>query len=168
MYSKFKVKKGTGTYSDTIEAFGLANLLNEIQNRAELNRPKLWIEDKGLYYELTSKPEIQLEQIQGLSYFPLFQYVVRDASETFDENYFDYPKQDALKKERRSLIQKAYQEYTGKEKAEQLRQRLTEIDRIYSEEKFIDPHLDVYSQVATNNNFEVFKKLYNNFYLILL
>ena len=88
-----------------------------------------------------------------------------DASETFDENYFDYPKQDALKKERRSLIQKAYQEYTGKEKAEQLRQRLTEINRIYSEEKFIDPHLDVYSQVATKNNFEVFKKLYNNFYL---
>ena len=165
MYSTFKVKKRTGTYSDTIEAFGLANLLNEIQNRTELNRPKLWIKDKGLFYELTSKPEIKLEQIQKLSYFPLFQYVVRDASETFDENYFDYPKQDALKKERRSLIQKAYQEYTGKEKAEQLRQRLTEINRIYSEEKFIDPHLDVYSQVATKNNFEVFKKLYNNFYL---
>ena len=165
MYSKFKVKKGTGTYSDTIEAFGLANLLNEIQIRTDLNRPKLWIEDKGLYYELTSRPEIQLEQIQKLSYFPLFRYVVRDASETFNENYFDYPKQDALKKERRSQMQKAYQEYTGKEKAEQLRRRLTEINRIYSEEKFIDPHLDVYSQVATNNNFEVFKKLYNNFYL---
>jgi hypothetical protein len=52
MYSKFKVKKGTGTYSDTIEAFGLANLLNEIQSRTELNRPKLWIEDNGLFYEL--------------------------------------------------------------------------------------------------------------------
>lgn len=164
MYSKFKVKKGTGTYSDTIETFGLANLLNEIQNRVELNRPKLWIEDKGLYYELTSKPEIQLEQIRKLSYFPLFQYVVRDTSETFDENYLDYPLQDTLKKERRSLLQKAYQEFTGKEKAEQLRLRLKEIDRIYSEEKFIDPHLDVYSQVTTNNNFEVFKKLYNNFY----
>jgi hypothetical protein len=165
MYSTFKVKKRTGTYSDTIEAFGLANLLNEIQNRTELNRPKLWIKDKGLFYELTSKPEIKLEQIQKLSYFHLLQNFFRDASETFDENYFDYPKQDALKKERRSLIQKAYQEYTGKEKAEQLRQRLTEINRIYSEEKFIDPHLDVYSQVATKNNFEVFKKLYNNFYL---
>ena len=164
MYSKFKVKKGTGTYSDTIEAFGLANLLNEIQNRVELNRPKLWIEDKGLYYELTSKPEIQLEQIRKLSYFPLFQYVIRNTLETFDENYFDYPLQDALKKERRSLLQKAYQEFTGKDKAEKLKLRLKEIDRIYSEEKLIDPHLDVYSQVTTNNNFEVFKKLYNNFY----
>ena len=165
MYSTFKVKKLTGTYSDTIEAFGLANLLNEIQKRVEIVRPKLMVEDKGLYYEITVKPEIQLEQIGKLSYFPLFQYVVRDTSERFDENYFDYPLQDALKKEKRSLIQKAYQEFSGKERAEELRFRLKEIERIYSEEKFIDPHLDVYSQVVTNNNFEVFKKLFNNFYL---
>lgn len=162
MYSKFKVKKGTGTYSDTIEAFGLANLLNEIQSRTELNRPKLWIEDKGLFYELISKPEIQLEQIQELSYFPLFQYVVRDSSETFDENYFDYPKQLDLKKERQELIQKAYKEFAGKDKSDQLKQKLKEIERIYSEEKKIFPELDVYSQVITPNNFVGFDKLYRN------
>jgi hypothetical protein len=162
MYSKFKVKKETGTYSDTIEAFGLANLLNEIQSRTELNRPKLWIEDKGLFYELTSKPEIQLEQIQELSYFPLFQYVVRDSSETFDENYFDYPKQRDLKKERQELIQKAYKEFAGKDKSDQLKQKLKEIERIYSEEKKIYPELDVYSQVITPNNFVGFDKLYRN------
>lgn len=162
MYSTFKVKKATGTYSDTIEAFGLANLLNEIQSRAELNRPKLWIEDKGLFYELTSKPEIQLEQIQELSYFPLFQYVVRDSSETFDENYFDYPKQRDLKKERQELTQKAYKEFAGKDKSDQLKQKLKEIERIYSEEKKIYPELDVYSQVITPNNFVGFDKLYRN------
>jgi len=162
MYSKFKVKKGTGTYSDTIEAFGLANLLNEIQSRTELNRPKLWIEDKGLFYELTSRPEIQREQIQELRYFPLFQYVVRDSSETFDETPFDYPKQRDLKKERQELIQKAYKEFTGKDKSDQLKQKLKEIERIYSEEKKIYPELDVYSQVITPNNFVGFDKLYRN------
>jgi hypothetical protein len=162
MYSKFKVNKGTGTYSDTIEAFGLANLLNEIQNRLELNRPKLWIEDKGLYYELTSKPEIQLEQILKLSYFPLFQYVVRDISETIDENYFDYPKQRDLKKERQELTQKAYKEFAGKDKSVQLKLKLREIERIYTEEKFISPKLDVYSQVITPNNIVGFDKLYRN------
>ncbi|KOH44032.1 hypothetical protein NC99_30250 [Sunxiuqinia dokdonensis] len=125
----------------------------------------MWIEDKGLYYELTSRPEIQLEQIRKLSYFPLFQYVVRDTSETFDEDYFDYPKQRDLKKERQELTQKAYKEFTGKDKSGQLKLKLREIERIYSEEKFISPQLDVYSQASTNNNFEVFKKLYNNFYL---
>ncbi len=162
MYSTFKVKKNTGTYSDTIEAFGVANLLNEIQSQANLNWPRLLFEDKGLYYEITSKPEIQIEQIKGLTYFPFFQYVIRDINETFKENYFDYPKQRDLKKERQELVQKAYKEFAGKEKSEQLKQRLKEIERIYSEEKKIFPELDVYSQVITPNNFVGFDKLYRN------
>ncbi|MDN5292234.1 MAG: hypothetical protein PWQ06_2473 [Anaerophaga sp.] len=162
MYSTFKVKKTTGTYSDSLEAFGLANLLNDIQSRAELPHAKLLIEDKGLYYEITSKPEIQLDQIKELSYFPLFQYVIRDTSETFDENYFDYPKQRDLKKERQELTQKVRNEFAGKDKSGLLKQKLKEIERIYSEEKFISPQLDVYSQVITPNNFVGFDKLYRN------
>ncbi len=162
MYSTFKVKKGTGTYTDTIEAFGLANLLNEIQNRAELSRPKLWIEDKGLYLERISEPEIQIEHINRLTYFPFFQYAIRDVSETFEENYFDYPKQRELKKERQELTQKAYKEFAGKDKALQLKARLSVIERIYDEEKYISPQLDVYSQVITPNNFVGFDKLYRN------
>ena len=162
MYSTFRVKKSTGTYSDTIEAFGLANLLNEIQSQAKLNWPRILIDDKGLYYEIISKPEIQIEQINRLTYFPFFQYVIRDAKETFEENYFDYPKQRELKKERQELTQKAYKEYPGKDKAQQLKARLSEIERIYEEEKCIFPQLDVYSQVITPNNFIGFDKLYRN------
>jgi len=162
MYSTFRVKKGTGTFSDTIEAFGLANLLNEIQGRANLLKSKLWIEDKGLYYEITLKPEISIENINGLSYFPFFQYVIRDTSETFEENYFDYPKQRTLKKERQELTQKAYKEFPGKDKARLLKVRLSEIERIYEEEKYISPQLDVYSQIITPNNFVGFDKLYRN------
>ena len=162
MYSTFRVKKGTGTYSDTIEAYGLANLINEIQSRAGLSRPKLWIEDKDLYYEITSKPEIQFEHINGLSYFPFFQYVIRDVTEMFDENPFNYPQQRDLKKERQELTQKAYKEFAGKDKALQLKSRLKEIERIYEEEKYISPQLDVYSQVITPNNFVGFDKLYRN------
>lgn len=162
MYSTFRVKKNTGTYSETIEAFGLANLINEIQSRGNLLRPKLWIEDKGLYYQITSKPEISVVHVNGLSYFPLFQYAIRDASETFEGNYFDYPKQRELKKERQDLVQKAYKEFSGKEKAELLKKRLKEIEKIYTDDKYISPQLDVYSQVITPNNFVGFDKLYKN------
>lgn len=162
MYSIFRVKKATGTYSDTIEALGLANLLNEIQSRVGLSHPKLWIDDQGLYYELTLKPEIQLEHIYKLNYFPFFQYVIRDINETFEENYFDYPKQRDLKKERQELIQKAYKEFAGKDKALILKTRLNEIQRIYQVDKYISPQLDVYSQVITPNNFVSFDKLYRN------
>jgi hypothetical protein len=41
MYSTFKVKKKSGTYSDTIEAFGLANLLHEIKSRANVPPSKI-------------------------------------------------------------------------------------------------------------------------------
>jgi len=162
MYSTFKVKKQTGTYSDAIEAFGLANLLNEIQSRAQLTHRKIWIEDKGLYYELTSKPEINVNHIDELKYFPFFKYVTRNTSETFDEDYFDYPKQRELKKERTALIQKAYSEFAGKEKAVQLKDRLKAIEKIYTDDKYISPQLDVYSQIITPNNFVGFDKLYKN------
>ena len=162
MYSLFQVKKRTGTYSDTIEAFGLANLLNELQSRLNLPRPKLLIEDKGLYYEIISKPEITSEDIFRLGYFPFFQYVARQSTETFEEDYFDYPLQRKYKKERQEFIQKAYKEFSGKEKAQLLRKRLNKIDQIYSEEKHINPELDVYSQIVTNNNFTGFDKLYKN------
>ena len=162
MYSTFRVKKGTRTYSDTIEAFGLANLLNEIQSRAELPHSKLWIEDKGLYYEIIPKPEITIQLINRLTYFPFFQYVIREFAETFEEGYFDYPKQRDLKKERQELVQKAYKEFAGKDKAPQLKIRLSEIERIYEVDKYISPQLDVYSQVITPNNFVGFDKLYRN------
>lgn len=164
MYSIFRVKKKSGTYSDTIEAFGLANLINEIQYRANLKRPKLQIEDKGLYYEITSNPEIALEDIGKLSYFPLFQYVIRTSSETFEEEYFNYPLQREYKKERQELIQSLYKDFSGKEKGQLFKERLQRIDEIYEVEKYISPKLDVYSQIVTNNNFISFDKLYKNLY----
>lgn len=162
MYSNFKVKKVTGTYSDTIEAFGLANLINEIQSRLNLKRPKLYIEDKGLYYEVTSQPEISLEAIELLEYFPLFQYVIRKSKDSFNEPCFDYEQQRKLKKEKQELVQTAYKEFKGKEKAQLLKDKLEQIEKIYTEEKYISPQLDVYTQIATNNNFTGFEKLYQS------
>lgn len=43
-----------------------------------------------------------------------------------------------------------------------MKQKLKEIERIYSEEKKIYPELDVYSQMITPNNFVGFDKLYRN------
>lgn len=43
-----------------------------------------------------------------------------------------------------------------------MKQKLKEIERIYSEEKKIHPELDVYSQIITPNYFVGFDKLYRN------
>lgn len=162
MYSNFKIKKVTGTYSDTIEAFGLANLLNEIQSRLNIRRPKLVLEDKGLYYEVICQPEISLQEIKSLTYFPIFQYVIRESKDSFNEPCFDYEQQRKLKKEKQELVQAAYKEFKGKEKAQLFKDKLAEIEKIYTKEKYISPQLDVYTQIATNNNFTGFEKLYQN------
>ncbi len=162
MYSTFKVKKKAGTYSDTIEAFGLTNLLHEIQSRANLPRPKLWIEDKGGHYELSVTPEITDDVLKAIAYFPLFKYVIRNTGDTFKEDYFDYPLQRLYKKERQELVQSAYKEFKGKEKVQLLKDRLKQIEKVYTEEKYISPQLDVYAQIVTNNNYTGFEKLYQN------
>lgn len=164
MYEIFKVKKDTGTYSDAIEAFGLMNLLKEIQSRLELKKPKILLEDKGTYFEIKIKPTFSESDIEHVEYFPIFQYVIQKEGKTFEENFFDYPKQRLLKKERQELVQKAHKDFSGKEKENQRKQELARIEKIYSEEKKIHSELDVYSQIITPNNFTAFDKLYQNYY----
>lgn len=162
MYTSLKIKKQTGTYSDTIEAFGVANLVDEIFSRNDISRNKIDIEDKGLYYEIIPKPEIPKEMIKSLTYFPLFKYVIRKEGETFEEVFFDYPKQREFKKERQDLINKVHQDLPGKENAKERELELKKINKIYEEEKCIHHELDVYSQIITPNNFVGFNKLYDN------
>lgn len=162
MNSTFRVKKVTGTYSDTIEAFGLANLLYEIQKRSDVFRSKLGIEDKGLYYEIVLSPEIAVEQIDRLEYFPIFQFAIQNNTQELEDGYFNYPEQRSLKKERQELIQDAYKVLAGKDKIQQLKSRLSEIDHLYKVEKFISPQLDVYAQMVSKNNYVGFVKLFRN------
>lgn len=162
MYKKFTIKKQTGSYADTIEMFGLANLIYQILERTDSRSKKIEIIDLGTHYEVKPKIEISEDMINSLSYFPLFKWVIRNHNETFEGDYFDYPKQKEFKKERQELIQKARNEYSGKENKTILAKKLKEIERIYEEEKKIEPELDVYSQIVTPNNINSFIKLYEN------
>lgn len=165
MYSTFKVKKTTGTYSDTIEAFGLANLLNEIQYRAELPHAKLWIEDVGPYYQLSINPEITKDIINGIDYFPLFKWAIGKEGERFDDVYFDYPLQKRLKKEKQVEIARISKEYSGKDNAERKQSELKSLEKVYLDTKKVDEELDVYQQFLEGkpNIKQSFEKLYNNF-----
>lgn len=163
MYTSLKIKKQTGTYSDSIEAFGVANLVNEIFSRNDIGRNKIDIEDKGLYYEIIPRPEISEDMVNSLNYFPVFKWVTRSETETFDEDYFNYEKENKLKKERQELLKVAREEFVGKNKKKQLDIRIAEINRIFKEEKQIKPEVDVYAQISDKDNIISFRKLYNNF-----
>jgi len=164
MYKAFTIKKKTGSYADTIEMFGVANLIHEILIRTDAISDKISIEDLGIYYEVKTKVEITENMINSLEYFPIFKWVIRE-KESSDEDYFDYPKQRELKKEKQESIQSINKEFSGKEKNKFKEQKLKEVHRVFEEEKKIEPELDVYSQIITPNNIVGFRNLYKNFYL---
>mgnify|MGYP001338935933 FL=1 len=162
----FKINKISGTYSDALEAYGLANLLNKIFDNRNIIPEKIIIEDKGLYFQITISPDITIEDIDKLSFFSLFPFIKQnnDIDISIYPDYFDYIKQKELKKEKQELIDKIYKEYKDKKDKNEREKKLKEIDNIYQIEKYIDPSLDVFQQFASHNNYVTYEKLYLNFY----
>ena len=52
-FQEFKILKRSGTYSELLETYGLANLIDEILKRNEVIAIKINIEDNGLYYSMS-------------------------------------------------------------------------------------------------------------------
>ncbi|EYE89417.1 hypothetical protein Q428_02915 [Fervidicella metallireducens AeB] len=64
---KYYVLKDSGTYSNTLETYGLAELLTKINS----SESKVFIEDKGMYYEITVNNPQRVE----ITYFDIFPYL---------------------------------------------------------------------------------------------
>ncbi len=54
MYKDFIIKKHSGTYAETLEAFGVANFINEILHRSLITGYKVIIDDKDTHYLVSS------------------------------------------------------------------------------------------------------------------
>lgn len=160
----FRIEKRTGTYSDLLETYGVANLLSKIFDRLNLSDVDISISDNGLYYTVSTTIAISNEMLAKLSYFPLFKYIKQkpEADVSQFSDYFDYPIQKEWKKERQKLLLQTYSEFSGKEKRSERDKRIQEIEQIYTNEKRIDSALDVYAQINSPNNFPSFDKLYHN------
>lgn len=162
MYSEFIVKKESGTYAETLETYGLANLLSEILSRNDVKYQKIIISDKGIYYEITTKPSITEEMIKNLNYFPPFRYIKKDNNLPEGiSDYFDYPKQ----KELRDNKKKEYDELRNLV-GNQKKIREKEIKGKYKSESSLkfESEYNIYKLILDSNSYPVFLKCYNNFY----
>lgn len=158
--NRFKVLKETGTYSELLETYGLANLLHKIFNAVNLSDTEIVIADKESYFEVSTEIDITDDVISKLKYFPLFKYIKPKAD--FDvsnyPDYYDYPKQKEWKNEKQDLLKKAYTIKDPQEK----RNEIDRVNKIYDTEKHRDVEYDVYSEIIAPNNFSGFDKLYSN------
>lgn len=159
----FRIKKKSGTYSELLETYGLANTLHKIFDSLGIFDVDILITDKSLYYEVTTSVDITGKMIESLIYFPLFKYIRQKENSDMSgiTDFYDYPTQRLWKKEKDEALQKIRKEYAGK--SDERNNRIREIETVYEKHKPIDIEYDVYSQIFSPNNYSSFDKLYKNF-----
>lgn len=164
MYQEFYINKQSGTYSETLETFGVANLLYEILQRNEVKGFKVNIQDKGLYYLVSSNKEITEDLIAQLSYFQIIKFIKKELTQELPEgviDYFDYPQKKAIKDDynaREKEIEKIKQDDIKK----QARKLLNE-EKLSEFGQKIDAEYDVYREII-KNPYVSYTKLFDNFY----
>lgn len=165
-YREFKILKKSGTYSELLETYGLANLIDEILLRNNTVGQKITIEEAGLYYSVKSNKDITDEMIDGLQYFPIFKFIIKDEKTVIPDgiiDYFNYPEQKKILddfKERFNAIEKNKQLNTEQKK---IARKNLNAEKSSEFGKNIDPEFDVYREIK-GNPYASFSKLFDNFH----
>lgn len=164
MYKKFFVHKRSATYSEILESFGLASLVDEILARSEIEEKQIIIEDEGPYYSVTSSEEITEAMITNLDYFQVINFIKKDVKTTIPagiarSSCFDYPSEKAVQDKYKSR----YDEIE-KNKSLSAQQRKA-VQKKLNEDKLseVDIKFDVYREL-TKNPYTSFTKLHENFH----
>ncbi|MFN4084200.1 MAG: hypothetical protein ACK4K9_11265 [Bacteroidia bacterium] len=177
-YKEFFIDKNSNTYAETLEAYGLANLIDEILSRSNASNRKVEIFDKGLYYLIKPSQSITEEMLSNLSYFQIIKFlkskIDTKVPDDIGNNFYDYPNQ---KKEFDEIKDKRNKISTDKkmkpdEKKEQLRALQNQFESEFG--KKLDEAFDVYKNMVGNpytgytkahsilhNNQEYFSRLLN-------
>lgn len=168
MYKEFFIYKKSGTYAETLEAYGLASLLNEILQRLEISGRKIIIEDKGLYYLIHSNKEITNVMLNKLEYFQVVKFLINKPETHVPQGIsrldcYDYPaqkkEQDWYKTEYDRIEKNKVLNAEKKKIAKQelAKQKLNEFGNK------IDAEYDVYRELI-KNPYTSFTKLHENFH----
>ena len=171
MYKEVTIQKKSGTYSEALQAYGLANLLEKIYLQLNIDA-SIKIFDENSVYKIIGSEDLSVEQIDSLQYFHLFNYIARKKNELpdgifyNDNNVFRYEEQKELRKKRQKEVNDVYTKFKGKENNNIRNKKLKEITEKYDNEgsNKTDIEFDVYTQASTTNQFKVFTKLFNNFF----
>lgn len=165
MCNRFFINKQSGTYSETLEAFGVANLVSEILSRNNIIGYKVTIQDLGLRYLVQSNKPIIEEYLDALTYFQILKFIKKDAHQDVPNgiiNYFDYPANKAVQDEYKlkyAQIEKLKSEDAKKQEKKDLNtEKLSEFG------KRIDSEYDVYREII-KNPYASFKNLFDNFHI---
>lgn len=167
MYKEFSIAKTSGTYAETLETFGLANLVDEILQRTSTSNRKVNIFNKGTYYLIVPSQPITEEILSKLSYFEIIKFLKNKfdtpVPEGIGSDYYDYPEQkkefDAIKVTRNKIS------LDKKIKSEEKKEKLLALNKQYESEfgKKLDEAFDVYKNIISNPYIS-YVKIHSNFH----
>ena len=163
MYHLFQIFKKAGTYADTLEAYGFAHLVRAIYDNQNISE-SIRINDKGIYYEVVLNEPITENTLDRINYFQILEFLKKDdqtelPSNFGKKNYFNYPEQRSLKKQRKAEYDKI-----ADLKGDNYKKAKRRIEEKYSTEgkQRIRDDYDVFAQLISNP-YAAFLKLHGNF-----
>lgn len=162
MAKEFYIPKKSGTYAETLEAFGVTNLVNEIFAHNNQQGYKITIKDKKQGYLVETNIDVTDNLIQNLPYFQVIKFIKKDANQEIPEginDYFDYPKNKALQDEYNERY-KQIQKIKSEEDKKSARKALN-AEKISEYGSKIDAEYNVYREIC-KNPYETFLKAFNN------
>ncbi len=165
MYKEFFIDKLSGTYSETLEAFGVAQLIDEILSRNDVSNIKIEIINKGNYYLVQPSKIITVEMIEKLPYFQIVKFLKNkvDAQipEGIGDNYYDYPKQkaasDAIKDAKKKISDD--KKLTTEDKKAKFQALVQQYESDFGNK--LDEAFDVYKNMIANP-YIGFEKIHSN------
>jgi hypothetical protein len=167
MFSEFYIDKQSGTYSETLEAFGVGNLLYEILKRNNVQGIKLTIEDLDYRYLVKPNQPITNEHIEALSYFQIFKFIKKDVNQTLpagipENECFNYPANKAVQDDYKAKFAHI-EKLKSEDEKKAARKKLNE-EKLSEFGKRIDAEYDAYRELI-KNPYTSFTKLFENAYL---
>jgi len=168
MFQNFTINKRSGTYAETLEAFGLMNLIYEIFERNSISFFKITVEDKGAYFSVQSNKEITNDLIKRLGYFPILKFIIKDSSTEIPQDIsqsdcYDYPAQKAIQDEYKKDFENIEKnKELAQEQKKNAKKALNEKKKTEFGQK-VDPQFDVYREIK-KNPYASFTKLFGNFH----
>lgn len=165
MAKAFYRKKQSGTYSETLEAFGVAQLLDEIFERNKVKGVQIVLKDIEHSYVIEINKDITEDLINSLTYFQILKFIKKEINQdipTGINDYYDYPKQKAIQDEYKESY-KQVEKIKSEEEKKKERKRITE-EKLSEFGKKIDSEYHVIGEICSKNSYDSYSKLFSIIY----
>ncbi|MBN1694288.1 hypothetical protein JW879_02660 [candidate division WOR-3 bacterium] len=153
--NKYFVTKDSGTYSETLETYGLAKILSHIFDNNKIDNVNIKIKDEGAYYSVSSNINITEKMVKNTNYF-VFPYIKikTDKNRDLSGQIIYYENE----KEKRDIFKKRRDEIYHKERDKNKQARLlAELEKPH-------PDFDIFSKIRDPKNITGYHKILNNVY----